>query len=186
MTNLSDEEIAVSLKSEFNPKLFSSLIERHRPSILKKCQGYVKTRDEAEDLSQDILIKLYLQLQTFKKDSKFTTWLHAIIHNQCIDYLRRNRKNLHEQITDKLSEEVGELIDFDEALPEDLTEEILNELLEQISPEGKLILLLKYKEKKSVKEIQTALNINESAVKMRLKRAKEKINKLYREKYKLR
>jgi RNA polymerase sigma-70 factor (ECF subfamily) len=182
MAIFNDDEIIVSLKSEFDPKLFSEFIERHRSTIIKKCQGYVKTREEAEDLSQDILIKLYLQLHTFKKDSKFTTWLHSIIHNQCIDYIRRNRKNLHEQITDKLSDEVSELIDFDEELPQDLTEEILNELLDQISPEGKLILLLKYKEKKSLREIQTALNISESAVKMRLKRAKEKINKLYLQK----
>jgi RNA polymerase sigma-70 factor (ECF subfamily) len=184
MGTLSDEDIVVFLRSEFNPKLFSLLIERHRSSIIKKCQGYVKTRDEAEDLSQDILIKIYLQLHTFKKDSKFTTWLYSIIHNQCIDYLRRNRKNLHEQITDRLSDEVGELIDFDQEPPEDLTEEILTDLLDQISPEGKLILLLKYKEKKSLKEIQTALNLNESAVKMRLKRAKDKINKLFRQKRK--
>ena len=55
----------------------------------------------------------------------------------------------------------------------------LIQLLEEITPEEKLILLLKYKEKHSIKEIETTMGISESAVKMRLSRAKEKINLLY-------
>ncbi len=184
MDRTSDEELVARLKSDFNPKLFSILIERHRSSILSKCRGYVKAGEEAEDLAQDILIKLYLQLHTFNKDSKFSTWLHSIISHQCIDYLRKNRKNLHEQISERLNDELGEIVDVDEGISRDISEEMLLELLEQISPEGKLILLLKYKEKKSLKEIQEALNLTESAVKMRLKRAREKLNKLYREKNK--
>ena len=124
---------------------------------------------------------MYLQLHTFKKDSKFTTWLHSIISHQCIDYLRKNRKNLHEQITERLNDELGELIDAMRNVPDDISEEILLELLEQISPEGKLILLLKYKEKKSLEGNSDGLKPNESAVKMRLKRAREKLNKLYQE-----
>jgi len=180
--SIADEDIIEGLQSDFDPRLFSVLIERHRDTILKKCRNYTKDKVMAEDLVQDILIKVYLQLYTFKKDARFTTWLHAIIHNHCIDHLRKNRKKIHQQITEKLSEEVGEIIDLEEPLPEDISEEILNELLEQITPEGKMILLLKYKEKKSLKEIQLALHLNESAVKMRLKRAREKLQKLYREK----
>ena len=174
-----DEEIIFKLQAEFDPKLFSTLISRHRAMIKNKCMTYVRNSDSAEDLCQDILIKLYLKLDTFKSDSRFTTWLFSIIHNHCMDYLKKNRKEMHQEITEKLSEEVAELMENEEELSRSLSEELLNGLLEQITPEGKLILLLKYKEHKSIKEIQTALNINESTVKMRLKRAKDKINRLY-------
>lgn len=178
---ISDEDLILRLKSEFDPKLFSMLIDRHRGMIKSKCAGYVKNEYTAEDLCQDVLIKLYLKLETFKSDSRFSTWLHSIIHNHCIDYIKKSRKDLHTEITEKLADQVGEILEFEENLSEEITEDLLTDLMDQITPEGKLILLLKYKEKKSIKEIQKALNINESTVKMRLKRAKDKINKLYLE-----
>ena len=141
---------------------------------------YVKNHDTAEDLCQDILIKIYLKINTFKSGSRFTTWLFSIIHNHCMDYLKKNRKGLHQEITKELSDEVGELLEFDETVSDEISEELLSGLLDQITPEGKLILLLKYKEKKSIKDIQIALNISESTVKMRLKRAKDKINRLHK------
>ena len=81
-------------------------------------------------------------------------------------------------ISEKLQEEMADLVDEDIVNFESL-EMALIQLLEEITPEEKLILLLKYKEKHSIKEIETTLGISESAVKMRLSRAKEKINKLY-------
>jgi RNA polymerase sigma-70 factor (ECF subfamily) len=178
-----DEEIILTLQAEFEPRLFSILIDRHRSMIKNKCLTYVKNTDTAEDLCQDILIKLYLKINSFKSGSLFTTWLYSIIHNHCMDYLKKNRRVLHQEITEELSDEVSELLENEDELPRDISEDLLNGLLEQITPEGKLILLLKYKERKSIKEIQTALNINESTVKMRLKRAKDKINQLYKSSY---
>jgi len=67
----------------------------------------------------------------------------------------------------------------DDVLDKDAMETALFKLLEEITPEEKLILLLKYKEKHSIIEIGHTMRISESAVKMRLSRAKEKINKLY-------
>lgn len=176
---LNDEDIVLKLNIEFEPKLFSILIERHRSMIRNKCLTYVKNPDIAEDLCQDILIKLYLKLSTFRRGARFTTWLFSIIHNHCMDYLKKNKKIIHQEITEELREGVGELLDYDDEISKHMSEELLNGLLNQITPEGKLILLLKYKERKSIKEIQTALNVTESTVKMRLKRAKDKINKLY-------
>jgi RNA polymerase sigma factor (sigma-70 family) len=175
-----DEDIILRLQTEFEPKLFSVLIDRHRAIIRNKCLTYVKDKDAAEDLCQDILVKLYLKVGTFNRGSRFTTWLFSVIHNHCMDYLKKNRRVMHQEITEELSDEVGELLEFEEEPTKNISEDLLNGLLEQITPEGKLILLLKYKEKKTIKEIQTALNINESTVKMRLKRAKDKINRLYR------
>ncbi len=177
--NLTNEEIVIRLNEKFEPRLFSDLIERHRATIKNKCFGYVKDKDTAEDLCQDVLVKLYLKMDTFKSGSKFTTWLYSIIHNHCIDFLKKNRKEMHEEISGELSDEVSDLLEDEVEISNELSEDLLNSLLEQITPQGKLILLLKYKERKSIKEIQTALDISESTVKMRLKRAKDKINKLY-------
>lgn len=173
-----DEEI-LSLLQDGNMRYFSMLTERYENYILKKCKSYVKDEDIAEDLCQEVLIKVYMHIHEFQKKAKFSTWLYAIIHNTCIDYLRKNKKNMRQVITEKMVDEIADLIDDTDNVPEELSVQILDKLLEEMSPEEKLILLLKYKEKHAIKDIQLSLNLSESAVKMRLKRAKEKINTLY-------
>lgn len=181
--NIPDEELVFLLQENSNLRYFSVLTQRHEKYILKKCKSYVKDENIAEDLCQEILIKLFLKINTFKGEARFSTWLFAIIHNTCMDHLRRNKKNVRQVITEKMTDEVSEMIDGVDDIPEALSVKILEELLEEISPDEKMILLLKYKEKHPIKDIQLTLGLSESAVKMRLKRAKDKVNKLY-QKYK--
>ena len=72
-------------------------------------------------------------------------------------------------------------VEEEEELEKEKTVELMNALLDQLSTEDKLILLLKYKEKHSIQDIVLSMHLSESAVKMRLKRAKEKLNRLYAE-----
>ena len=177
--NFTDEQLMIMLKEVYHPRYFSMLVQRHENYILKKCRSYVKDVDEAEDLCQEILIKLFTKIQSFKGEAKFSTWLFAIIHNTCVDHLRKNKRNVREVITGKMADELAEMIEGVDEVPEDLSMMILEELLEDLSQEDKMILLLKYKEKHSLKDIQSTLGLSESAVKMRLARAKGKVNKLY-------
>ncbi len=176
--HISDQELIRLIKSG-NEKYFRILVDRYEGYIFEKSLSYLINTEQAKDISQDILIKVYLQLHLFNEKAKFSTWLYAVIHNSCIDYLRRNKKYRNEVISEKLANELGDLSDIDEEIPENVTTEIMNKLLEEMSPEGRLILLLKYKEKHSLKDIQVALHLSESAVKMRLKRSREKIQELY-------
>ena len=177
---ISDEELIAILQTEGNLSYFSILTERHEQQILKKCKSYVKDEDTAEDLCQEILIKIFLKLNAFRGEARFSTWLFAIVHNTCMDYLRKNKKNqVVKVITEKMTDEIAELIDGVDEIPDELSAQILEELLELLSPEEKMLLLLKYKEKHSIKDIQLSLGLSESAVKMRLKRARTHINELY-------
>jgi RNA polymerase sigma-70 factor (ECF subfamily) len=175
---LTDEEVIALLKAGGHDRYFAVITIRYENYIIKKCKSYVKDEDVAEDLCQEILIKLFMQLKNFRSEAKFKTWLFSIIHNTCVDYLRKEKNKSHKVISEKLQDEMADLVDEDVVNQESL-EIALIQLLEEITPEEKLILLLKYKEKNSIKEIENAMGISESAVKMRLSRAKEKINKLY-------
>ncbi|WPP50915.1 RNA polymerase sigma factor [Catalinimonas niigatensis] len=176
---LDDEGLALRLKETGDQRYFAELMRRHERKILKKCKSYVKQDEASEDLMQEVMIKLFLRIKDFRSEAKFSTWLFTIIHSTCIDYLRKHKKNVHSIITEKLSDEVAEIVDTEEEVTEAMSEKILEELLNHMTPEEKMLLLLKYKEKHQIKDIQLTLNLSESAVKMRLKRAKEKINKLY-------
>lgn len=178
---LTDEEIIKILQQEGNNRYFTLLAERYEVGILKKCMSYVKDKDISEDLCQEILLKVFINLKNFKGSAKFSTWLFSIIHNTCIDHLRKNKKNIKQVITTKMAEEVADIIDSVDEISLELSEKLMIELLENISPEDRLLLLMKYKEKYSIQDIQNSLNLSESAVKMRLKRSRDKLTKLYAE-----
>ena len=178
--NLDDHQLIELLQSG-NHRYFSVLTDRYQKYILQKCTSYVKDKDAAEDLTQEILIKVFTELSHFRSEAKFSTWLFAIIHHTCVDYLRRNKKSVRKVLTVKLADSLGEWLEDEDELDEIKTIELMDALLEQLSPEDKLILLMKYKEKHSIQDIVLAMHLSESAVKMRLKRAREKMNKLYEE-----
>ncbi|MCB0505332.1 MAG: RNA polymerase sigma factor [Cyclobacteriaceae bacterium] len=175
---LNNDEL-ITLLQEGNHRYFSEFTNRYEKYIFQKCKSYVKNKDSAEDLCQEVLIKVFLQLPGFRHEARFSTWLFIIIHNTCVDFLRKNKKKVHVVLTEKLADEVSSIVDYDEELPEEKTIEILESLLEELSHEEKLILLLKYKEKHPIRDIQISMGLSESAVKMRLLRAKEKLNKMY-------
>ena len=141
----------------------------------------MKDKILAHEFVQDIFSKVFEKLESFKGISSFSSWLYAITYNHCIEYLRV-KKRLHYPEWNRNSV-LPEIIDEE---TEDITgiryERLVN-ILDIIHPEEKALLLMKYKDELSVKLIQSALKISESAVKMRLKRARARVIYLYKKLY---
>ena len=178
----SDEEVIKEIVESQNPVMIGVLYERYADKVFRKCLSFVKDEAIAEDLTHDIFIKLYMNLSSFKGKSKFSTWLYSITYNFCIDYIRKRKK--HQTVS--VEEERGFVDDLEVESLDDFLEmkvERLAEVLEKIKTEEKMILLMKYREDMSIKDIQDVLNVSESAVKMRIKRAKEKVRKIYNQTY---
>ena len=177
----SDEELVKTIVSTNDTLLFEILYDRFAKMIYNKCRGFSKSNDEAEDLTQDIFLKLFVKLKTFKGKSKFSTWLYAFTYNHCVNYVNRNTaKKIEKQSVDATNiEDSGYSIEENDNDINQLKVEKLKEALELISPEEKMILMLKYQDYLSIKELADVLDIGESAVKMRIKRAKEKLINVY-------
>lgn len=178
--HLSDEELVKQIVADNDPMLFGKLYDRYAKMVYNKCYGFAKSEDEVEDLTQDVFLQLFIKLRTFKGKSKFSTWLYSFTYNFCANYVNRNKqlkirdKSVQvENSEHKLTEEVP-----DESLYE-MKADKLKKALEHISPEEKSILLLKYQDGASIKELVGLMDIGESAVKMRLKRAKERLLEIY-------
>ena len=170
---LSDEELVKQIVADNDPMLFGKLYDRYVTMVYNKCYGFAKSADEAEDLTQDVFLQLFIKLRTFKGKSKFSTWLYSFTYNFCVNYVNRNKqlkirdKSVQVETSEhKLTEEVP-----DESLFE-MKADKLKKALELIAAEDKSLLLLKYQDGASIKDLVSLLEIGESAVKMRIKRAK--------------
>ncbi len=179
--SMTDEELVQFIIHNGNTSLFGILYDRYGQKVYQKCLGFAESRDAAEDLTQDVFVKLYLNLKSFRGEAKFSTWLYSFTYNHCVNYsksiLRRQRDNV------ELQEETLYVSTADEEVTDEeifsLTVEKLQEALGLIDPEDKIVLLMKYQDDKSIKDIAQLLELGESAVKMRLHRAKKKIVELY-------
>lgn len=162
---------------------FGILYDRYAEKVYHKCISFVKDVDLAQDLAHDVFLKTFLNLSKFEGKSKFSTWLYSLTYNFCIDYLRKNNKTMVN--SDEVLVNIPD--DDDEKNEKELlsiASERLQHVLELIPADDKMILLMKYQDDLSVKEIQGALELSESAVKMRVKRAKAKAVEVYKLKYK--
>ncbi len=181
LSDYSDEQLAIQFRENRDPRLLTELVNRHHPHIIQQCRHRVKDAEAAKDISQEVLIRVMTKIDSYQQEADgqsrcFATWLNTIVCNRCVDHLRQNKRDLHREISQKIEDTLEEELDTDNV--EKPTVEILEEMLEKISGEEKLIFLLKYKEKWSLKEIQLVTGLSESAVKMRLSRTKEKIQQL--------
>lgn len=176
---LEDEVLVEKIVKANDTHLFGLLYDRYASAVFNKCLSFVSSKEEAQDLAHDIFVKLFVKLNTFKGESKFSTWLYAFTYNFCVNYTQRDLKS--QKKTKSLDEntESEAIEDISDEQIHVLKAEKLSKALMQISPEDKAMLLMKYQDDFSIKDIAEAYDLGESAVKMRLSRAKMNLIKIY-------
>lgn len=177
---LEDEILVEKIVKANDAHLFGLLYDRYVSAVYNKCLSFVSSKEEAQDLTHDIFVKLFVKLNTFKGESKFSTWIYAFTYNHCANYIQRNQKaqkktkSIDEDLEDEFLDEVS-----DEQIHE-MKAEKLATALQKIDPEEKAILLMKYQDDFSIKEIASTYELGESAAKMRLSRAKSNLINIYK------
>jgi RNA polymerase sigma factor (sigma-70 family) len=178
---LTDEELISRILLDHQTEFFEILYIRYHHKVLDKCYSLLKNRNQALEFTEDILSKVFEKLSTFGKRSSFSSWLYAITYNHCIDYLRE-KKNLHYPEWNRQNE-IPEIIYNPEEDLQDINYDNLSIVLDMIHPEEKAMLMMKYHDDLSVKEVAAALRISPDAAKMRLKRARTRVFYLYKKKF---
>ncbi len=179
---LEDEEIIHKIITEKKTELFQVLYDKYHSRVGDKCYSLLRNKELAYETAQDIFTKVYENLDSFKGKSSFSSWLYSITYNYCIDYLR-NKKKLHYPEWNR-DNEIPEIIDESEELTTEISYDRLMEILDMMHTEEKALLLMKYNDNISIKNIAEALRVSESAAKMRIKRAKSRLVFLYKKNYK--
>ncbi len=177
MKNYTDEQLVRLYVDTQRNTFFEEIYDRYADKVYRKCLSFVKDQAKAEDFTHDIFLKLIVRVGSFKENSKFSTWLFSITYNYCMDQLRTSKKLAE----DELTEGIDIIDDSDEISDIDMDAKRLREVLDGISMEERTILLMKYQDEFSIKDIADTFGLTESAVKMRLKRTREKLRKKYME-----
>ena len=181
-SDTSDEELVKLYLESQNVSYFNLLYKRYSGKVFGKCISLLKSESLAEDATQDVMVKILLNMSKFSGRSKFSTWLYSITYNYCIDFLRRKKKDPSVYVDDFV-----ENLDVEDEVEDSFLLETnvkrLKILLEEIPTGDKTILLMKYQDDMSIKEIGEILEKTDSAVKMQIKRAKRKFRNIYEERF---
>jgi RNA polymerase sigma factor (sigma-70 family) len=172
------ELIALYLRDQ-NTGHFTRLYRRYAGKVFAKCISMLGDEGLARDATQDIFIKVLLNLSKFTEQSSFSTWVYSITYNYCIDLIRKKKKNilLFTEDISRVGKEVNE--DVPDSVILEMETKRLEKVLERLPPGDKAILDMKYIEDMSIKDIADILNKTESAIKMQIMRAKQKAQAIY-------
>lgn len=181
--DLSDSELISLYLREQNTAYFTYLYRRYAGKVFAKCITMLSDHGLARDATQDIFIKVLLNLSKFTEQSSFSTWVYSITYNYCIDIIRKKKKNIL-----IFSEDVGRIstateVDIPDSIILEMETKRLEAVMEVIPPGDKAILNMKYIDDLQIREIAEILNKTESAIKMQIMRAKAKAQAVYEDLY---
>ena len=166
---------------------FTEIIRAYRKRILGTVYRMISRSDDVEDVGQEVFSRLYDSLQQLRAPQVFEPWLYRLTINACYDYLRRKRREVDVRMAD-LSEEqvvaVDAALSGKKALEENRKEgarELLEVLLDRVSPEDRMLLVLKEIQGLSLKELSEVYKVNTNALKVRLFRARKRVLRAYDE-----
>ena len=164
---------------------FEELIVLYEKKVYNICFRMSGNREDALDLSQEVFIKVYRSVKSFKADSMFSTWLYRVTMNVCVDYSRKTRSQARQISLYSQEGKGGIPIDIpDERFnPEEYAEKedrarMVWNAINMLSPEHKRILILREISGKSYVEIADILEMEEGTVKSRISRARENMRRI--------
>ncbi len=177
---MNENELIVSAKKG-DLQAFQSLIEQYQNRIYAIALRFCRNGEDAWDIAQEVVIKIYRVIKRYRGDSAFSTWVYAITKNATIDFLRKRNK--------KQSMETSiEACEFQVILPEFITENtwksredmhILGEMLRKLPKQQREVLILRDIDGYSYEEIAKILNISIGTVKSRISRGRDALRREY-------
>jgi RNA polymerase sigma-70 factor, ECF subfamily len=166
---------------------FRELLESHRDRVFNITFRMLGNRHEAEDVAQEVFITVFKTIDTFREESKFSTWLYRVTVNHCknrIKYLARRYDKSRDELDDSTpGDGVNGAISApmprepDRALEGAQMEKLLREAIAKLDDEHRLVVILRDVEDLSIEEICAITNLPDGTVKSRLHRARKELRK---------
>lgn len=171
-----DDSIYIDQVLNGDTAAYAHLVNKHKDFVFTIVFRIIRHREDAEEVAQDVFVKVYQKLRSFQKASRFTTWLYRIAYNEAISKIRKPRMDttvlegdhIENLVDEKLQEEI---LGLDEEEQKMFIQKAINSLNEQEST----ILTLFYFEETPVGEISEITGFSQSNVKVKLHRIRKKL-----------
>ncbi len=185
MLNLSDEELVVRCKTELpgDTRSYEMLVQRHMNRVYSLVFRVVCNKEEAEDITQEVFVKVYNNLKKYEQQAAFSTWLYRIATNSALDALDKTKRRPQKAAPIKNADNAQEETDLltlqpsstagpeDSAIQSELRE-CISRVLKKIEREQARLLVMRDFDDLSYDEIAKLLGAGLSAVKMRIHRSR--------------
>lgn len=176
---ISDEEI-VTLSLE-NQDYFSYIIDRYKRKLFNYIQRLTNIRDEdAEDLLQEIFLKVYLNLNDFDPELKFSSWIYAISRNQIISNHRKIQARVEGHsvpLEDEVARKIASGFNMEKELDASFLSENITKALDGLADKYREVLVLKFLEEKNYQEISDIIKKPFGTVASMINKAKQEFRK---------
>ena len=166
-----------------NAASFEPLIQKYSPRVLATARRYARRESEIEDIAQEVWLKAFDKLKSYRGEAPFEHWLMRLTVRICYDFLRGHQRNRESSFTD-LSEPENDWLERFVTQPETASENaeaaklLVGRVLERLSPKARLVVTLLEIEDRSVKEIAQLTGWSVPLVKVRAFRARAEMRKI--------
>jgi RNA polymerase sigma-70 factor (ECF subfamily) len=164
---------------------FQALVERHKKKIYFLAYDVVGNHHDAEDISQEVFIKMFRSIKTFRRDAKMSSWLYQITVNTSIDHLRRKSSKPLKSMDDldktnfqeKLAGSRNAAINPEQSAEAVIMQNRVSQALQKVSPRERSVFVMRHYNELKTREIAEILNVSQGTVKALLFRAIRKLRK---------
>ncbi|MCK5823550.1 MAG: RNA polymerase sigma factor [Bacteroidales bacterium] len=182
---MTDKELIKAIKNN-DQQAFKQFVENNQQLVVNICNGFLHNIADAEDITQDVFIEVFLSINKFKEDAKLSTWLYRIAVNKSLNHIRDNKKhkilNSIDNIKDPDKKMEKELPDVNNSQPEKIIEEkersqILQYSINSLAKNQKIAFTLNKYDELSYKKIAEIMDISLSSVESLIHRAKKNLQR---------
>jgi RNA polymerase sigma-70 factor (ECF subfamily) len=178
-----DDELRIIKKVLGGDKgAFEGLVLANQKNVYNLALKMTKNEDDAMDISQEAFFKAYLQLESYRAESRFSVWLYRLTYNLCIDFLRKKPRTAAVSLTYQDDGDDAADIEIPDAreLPEDTvlrreTRKAITESIDELDPAHREIVIMREITGMSYSDMAITLNVSEGTVKSRLSRARKNL-----------
>jgi len=175
------ELIAAVLKGDSSS--FEPLVQKYSPRVFATARRYARRESEVEDIVQEVWLKSFEKLASFRGEAPFEHWLMRLAVRTCYDFLRghqRNRESAFSELTEAEEDWLERFVVEPNSAPEDsdAAKLLINRVMEKLSPQARLVITLLEIEDRSVKEIAELTGWTVPLVKVRAFRARGEMRKI--------
>ena len=155
-------------------RAFSTIVSNYQKPVFTIILKIVANREDAEDIMQEVFVKVFKSLDRFKGDAEFSTWLYRIAYNTTISELRK-KKIFFLPVNDSLSLVNEQVTDEEELDLTDIKFQHLDDALKKLPPDEIFLITLYYYKEQSIEAISKISNLSVANVKVKLHRIRKKL-----------